>query len=147
MWNINSNECLKYCISQTGSKCLILSKNNSLIICAGLDDVIRIWNIHTGYFLQSLLGHQGLISFEMINDGQHFASTDELGIIKIWSLDDFKCVSTLKNNSKKIDSLKSIDNNEIIACSIDGQIKLWTMRHDQCVNSFKTKEFICSRLF
>ena len=102
-------------------KCLYQLKNGYIL--SGLNDgTIKIWEKDKNTY--NLFGHLGSIrGFCQIN-GQYFASSSFDKTIKIWDINNMKCINTLKGHKSNVIGIIFI-NNYLISCSNDKTIKFW----------------------
>ena len=147
IWSIDSNNCLRVINNSYGSNCLILSKDKERLICGGNSGNIRIWNIINGSFIKNINASGSLYLFEITNDNRLICA-EKSGLIKIWNLFDYKFEKVLKCHLKRIETLKVINENELITYSQrDGTLKHWNLDIDKCVKSFNVSGTDCSEFF
>ncbi len=57
----------------------------------GADKSIKLWDVATGEFIQTLQGHlEGISDIAWSSDGEHLASASDDKTIRIWSLEEVR---------------------------------------------------------
>jgi WD40 repeat protein len=85
-----------------GIMALDFNENLILLISAGFDHSIKIWNPYIDDPVYTLEGHTApIISLKFINDPLHIISIDTESVIKIWDVKKFKCVDSLVIDSNE----------------------------------------------
>lgn len=78
---------------------VIFSPNDELIVSAGADQKIVIWDFFTGKQFGVLLGHQGSVTdIEFSKDGKLLYSSSLDSTVKIWDVAEEKLVKTISLN-------------------------------------------------
>ena len=62
-------------------------------------------------------------------------STDET--IKIWNINESRCIKTLEGHIHVVDSLELIDSNTLASGSHDKTIKIWNLNNSRCIKTLK----------
>jgi WD40 repeat protein len=89
---------------------------------------IKVWDVKTGGELQTLTGHNNIVSrLAFSRDGRFLASGGSDSTIKLWDLAAGREVCTLKGHSGSIAALDfSPDGRFVVSGSEDGSTKLWS---------------------
>ncbi len=75
------------------------SADGQKLVSAGIDGILRWWNLHDGQCIRSRQGHQGPVqSLRASPDGRLLASCGEDGAIHIWQLESGEHVDTLRRD-------------------------------------------------
>lgn len=146
IWSIASDNYLNVINNSYSSNCLILSKDNTRLISGGNSGNIRIWNVKNRAFIKNIYVNRSLWLFEITNDNKLICA-EKSGLIKIWSLLDFKCEIVLRGHSRRIETLKLVNDNELVTCSLDGTLKHWNLNKEECLKSFNVSMTDCSKFF
>ncbi|MEO0687083.1 MAG: WD40 repeat domain-containing protein, partial [Cyanobacteria bacterium J06649_11] len=121
-----------------------ISSNGEYIATGSGEKIIKVWEINTGLYLQSLSGHISeinAITFSNTNKILATASVDRT--VKVWDITTGKCLKTLQGRADFVHStIFSNDNLKIIACANisneDNFIRIWQI-DDLNFSSNKTK--------
>ncbi|WP_176698092.1 NB-ARC domain-containing protein [Candidatus Nitrospira nitrosa] len=105
-------------------------------IVSGADDqMIKVWDRHTGECLRTLKGHSGEVRSCAIDPtGQWIVSGSSDGMVKIWDLHTGDCLRTLKGHSAEVTSCAIDPTGQwIVSGSSDGTVKIWDHRTGRCL--------------
>ena len=120
IWDISTGECLSTLKGHTGVIRSVDVSPDFKILSGSRDGTIRLWNPVTGACLKTYTGHKKSIntvsflcdsSFMITGAGEFF----EEGSMKLWQVDNGKCLDTVKEKSGVIS----------VSASADGQKVLW----------------------
>ena len=103
---------------------------NSRLLAVPDEKIIRLWNIETGYELDSFSEHVNTACAVAFSpNGQILASGDMGGSIKLWDATTMCELSTLNGHTGRIYSITfSSDNQFIVSGSEDKTVKIWQMQ-------------------
>jgi len=98
---------LKINMSQGGIHSLKYFNTYQVLVTAGYENSISIFEIHPQYLDQSLLGkligHNSMVTaIQCIEKTPMIISADDTGIIKLWDIRTFKCIQTCDVGSKSV---------------------------------------------
>lgn len=100
-----------------------------------MDRIVRLWDAHTGYFLERYEGHaDSVYSVAFAPDGKSLASGSLDKTLKIWDLSESRtrsrCKITLPGHTDFVLSVAfSPDGNWLISGSKDRTVKFWDPRN------------------
>ncbi|CAF1078528.1 unnamed protein product [Brachionus calyciflorus] len=77
-------------------------------------------------------GHSSHVLFLCILPNDIFASGSQGEIIKIWSIENGKCLRTLIGHRGEVLDLKLFSNGQLSSCSFDKTNKFWDFTTGQC---------------
>ena len=127
-WDIKEQTCIKVLKghSQAIRSLAILELDDTCLYSSSDDETIRIWYTKADYSDFTLYGHKDLIScVRLSNDGKKIVSTDSKEI-KIWDLNNGKCLKTFSEQSRYTDSVCfSPKDDLILTASSDNMIKFF----------------------
>ena len=107
-----------------------ISPDGCILVTAGYDRQIIIWDLEVGeelYTIKGLKGHSDYVkSVAFSPDGQTFATGSWDKTIKIWDLNTREEISILEGHADFVTSIIfSRDGQTLISGSYDGTIKIW----------------------
>ena len=108
-------------------KSIAISPDGQTFVSGSWDNTIKIWNLHTGELIRTLIGHSSSVqSVAITPDGQTLVSGSNDKTIKVWNPHTGELIKTLVGHS---DSVKSVaispDGQTIVSGGRDGAIKVW----------------------
>jgi WD40 repeat protein len=100
-------------------------------------------------WLKAQTGHQsGILALEISSDGNHLASANMNGTIRIWDLKNGCLKFWLKGHDGIVSGLSFIDNSTLISCGNDETIRKWNLESGECIQQWKAHNnyinYICS---
>jgi WD40 repeat protein len=121
-------------------------ETRALIASSGVDQTIRIWNIHTGQTWQSLKGHSGCIwSVTWSPDGTMVASGSDDHTVKIWDVATGQLLKTLEGHCSSVRSVNWSPDGAMIASSTDAHtVKVWDVRTGQLLKTLEGRASVSS---
>jgi len=66
-----------------------------MLASCGLDEVIRLWDVHAGEFLKVFEGHISTVNSVTFISRETLVSSSHDGTIKVWNVKTGKCLKTL----------------------------------------------------
>lgn len=141
LWN-TLGQC-KYTISEDGHKewvsCVRFSPNlnTPLIVSAGWDKMVKVWNLTHCKLRTNLHGHTGYVNTVTVSpDGSLCASGGKDGIAMLWDLNEGKHLSSLEAG----DTIHSLCFSPIrywLCAATASTIKIWDLESRVCVDELK----------
>jgi WD40 repeat protein len=98
------------------------------------DNLIRLWNLETGWSAQVLRGHAGTIwRLTWMPEEPILASSSHDGTIRLWDMNSFRFLRSLLGHSKTVYSLAVQPHTSVfVSGSEDQTIRLWDSKTGQC---------------
>jgi WD40 repeat protein len=103
---------------------LAFNKKN-LLASASWDKTIKLWNIHAGKLLKTLIGHTGSVESVAFSNGIILASASWDNTIKLWNINTGALLNTLKGHSNAVQTVTFNQKDVLASGSYDKTIKLW----------------------
>jgi guanine nucleotide-binding protein subunit beta-2-like 1 protein len=143
LWN-TLGQC-KYTITDEGHKewvsCVRFSPNlvTPLIVSAGWDKVVKVWNLNNCKLKTNLIGHGGYVNTVTVSpDGSLCASGGKDGIAMLWDLNEGRHLSSLVAGDI-IHALVFSPIRYWLCAATASVIKIWDLESKQCVTELKTE--------
>jgi len=109
------------------------NKDLSLVVSAGWDKVVRLWNMEDMSHRSNLLGHTGYINTVTVSpDGSLCASGGKDGAAMLWDLNESRHLSTLEAHSI-IHALAFSPSHYWLCAATATSIKIWDLESRQVV--------------
>ncbi|MGI0495461.1 NB-ARC domain-containing protein [Alkalinema pantanalense CENA528] len=110
-----------------------------LLVSAGTDRTLKLWNVITGECLTTLHGHRSWIWKVAVHpNGKWIASASYDCTVKMWDLETGQCLQTLKEHPSSVLSVTfSPDGQWLASGGYDRIIKLWNPYTGQCLHTFQ----------
>jgi len=137
-----------------GPKCSIWSiavtPDNEFALCAGADDVVRIWDLNSLCFVGDLLGHQAGVSCVAVTaDGKRVLTGSHDHTVRMWDLASKRCIGVLKGHSGEVLCVDITSDGRFgISGGTDGAVLVWNLtlvRHLGCLGGHR--DSVCDVLF
>jgi len=141
LWNTLGQ--LKFTISEDGHKewvsCVRFSPNlnTPLIVSAGWDKVVKVWNLNHCKLRTNLFGHTGYVNSVTVSpDGSLCASGGKDGTAMLWDLNEGRHLSTL-DAGDIIHALVFSPIRYWLCAATASTIKIWDLESKNCVDELK----------
>lgn len=128
-------------IDEDGIKSAHLSPDCKLLVCV-IDNIIRIREASHDYkILCDLSEHTANITnVSFSSDGKYLLSASDDQSIRVWDLNNMKCINVLKGHNDGVDIVKyGYKDNFIVSVTDRGECKIWNSITGECIQSFDTK--------
>jgi WD40 repeat protein/serine/threonine protein kinase len=118
---------------------VLFAQNDELLISAGHDAVVRLWDPQTGRQLARLEGHRAAAGAIALHpNGNLLASASSDGDMIIWDLTSRSSVHRIRANSGRLLSVAfSPDGKLVAATSMDRRIQIWHTETWELVHQFE----------
>jgi WD40 repeat protein len=146
VWNLNNSESIQIQSQSYNISLIDINFNGQYIATGSGEKTIKIWDIDTGLYLQSLSGHLSeinAITFSSTNQILATASVDRT--VKIWDITTGKCLKTLQGRADFVHSVTFSSDNRTIISGSQHSIKFWDVESGQCISTlFKSNDWLSS---
>jgi len=146
LWN-TLGQC-KYTITENGHKgwvsCVRFSPqvNEPLIVSAGWDKVVKVWNLNHCSLRTNLLGHKGYVNTVTVSpDGSLCASGGKDGTAMLWDLNEGRHLSSL-DAGDIIHALVFSPIRYWLCAATASTIKIWDLESKQCVADLTPEDMV-----
>lgn len=144
LWNTLGQ--LKYRITDENHadwiSCVRFSPNvqNPVIVSAGWDKLVKVWNLTTCKLRTNLIGHRGYVSTVTVSpDGSLCASGGKDGTAMLWDLNEGRHLSSL-DAGDLIHALCFSPNRYWLCAATASSIKIWDLESKICIEELKIDE-------
>jgi guanine nucleotide-binding protein subunit beta-2-like 1 protein len=138
LWNTLGH--LKFTLTEDGHtewvSCVRFSPNHltPLIVSAGWDKLVKVWNLTLCKLRTNLIGHTGYVNSVTVSpDGSLCASGGKDGIAMLWDLNEGRHLSSLEAGDV-IHALVFSPNRYWLCAATAGSIKIWDLESKVCVD-------------
>ncbi|KAI6116192.1 WD40-repeat-containing domain protein [Pisolithus sp. B1] len=113
------------------ARSVTISPDSKFLVAGSEDNIIRIWDIESYAFIQSLVGHRGEVyALSFAADSRYLLSASGDRTVRLWDTTQLQPADPTKSKqvftSVSVDSLSSF----VAAGSLDGIIRVWDIRPD-----------------
>lgn len=133
VWAINNNTIKPFneSIALDSSVFAVKFLNNQILVFADAKGEVRLWNLQTKetrYLGQTADRHTNSVSSLAISPARKIIATASYdGTIKIWDIENFELLKTLKGHDKRVMDISfSSDGKILTSAGEDGDVKIWT---------------------
>jgi guanine nucleotide-binding protein subunit beta-2-like 1 protein len=135
----------KFSITEDGHKewvsCVRFSPNlqTPLIVSAGWDKLVKVWNLNQCKLRTNLIGHTGYVNTVTVSpDGSLCASGGKDGTAMLWDLNEGRHLSSLEANDV-INALVFSPIRYWLCAATASKIKIWDLESKKCVDELTPK--------
>ncbi|BBM82374.1 DUF4062 domain-containing protein [Candidatus Uabimicrobium amorphum] len=109
-----------------GIYALALTANGSILVSAGEDQAIKVWDFQTSTAKLTIQEHEDWIyDLKISPKGSHIVSASGDKTIKIFNIETGECTATLFGHSDWVYNVAFVDDTTLISCSEDSTIRFW----------------------
>ncbi|OBR14776.1 WD domain-containing protein [Colletotrichum higginsianum IMI 349063] len=98
------------------------------MLTAGLDNTVKVWNIHTGKCLRTMFGHvEGI--WGLVGDTLRIVTGANDSMVKVWEPKSGKCERTFTGHSGPVTCV-GLSDSRMASGSEDGEVRLYSFEAD-----------------
>jgi WD40 repeat protein len=118
-----------------------LADEDRLLVSAGDDGTVRLWELPTGRELAVLRGHTSEVMRVAVSaDGRLGASASGDGTVKLWEAPGGALLATLRGHAGTVFGVAlSADGRLLASGSGDGSARLWSTESGNCLATLRTE--------
>lgn len=139
-WDVNTNETTLDCTlgfgfhaTQGSLKAVAVSATGKYMVCGGMDERIRIFNVSENRTLGELTGHSGCITCLKFVGDKFIVSGSEDNTLGIWRVQDWLCVHILGGHKAAITDIAVHPSGKLaLSVSKDNTLKVWNLVQGRC---------------
>ena len=130
---LESNLVFGFHVSAGSMKAIAVSESGKYMICGGMDERIRIFDVGANRAIGELSGHTGCVtSLQFVGD-KFIVSGSEDNNLAIWRVQDWMCVHILGGHKASINDLAVHPSGKLaLSVSKDNTMKLWNLVQGRC---------------
>ncbi|KAL4252750.1 putative E3 ubiquitin ligase complex SCF subunit sconB [Abortiporus biennis] len=106
---------------------------NALVVSGGCDKDLKVWDVKSGYCIQTLSGHTSTIRcLKVLHNLPIVVTGSRDRTIRVWNVLTGKCLHTMTGHT---DSVRCVDvwNEYCVSGSYDHTVRVWKWRTGECV--------------
>jgi WD40 repeat protein len=117
---------------------LLFSGDGRVLVSAGRDNAIRVWDVSGGRERRRLEGHtKGVNGLALSPDGKTLASAGGDGVVRLWDMSSGKALDTLEGHKGRVLCVAFSPDGKVLASGDeDGTIRLWDAGTRQPLRQF-----------
>lgn len=97
--------------------------NDTYIASCSKDQTIRLWDVHTGDHVRTILAHSGPVNALSLK-GDRIVSAGGDAVIKMWDVTTGECIREYTGHTRGLACVQ-YDGKRIVSGSNDNTIKVW----------------------
>lgn len=114
-------------------KCVAISPSGNYLICAGMDEYIRVFDLVKKKSIGDMSGHTGCVTALSFVGNDYIMSASEDCTIIIWSVKNWKKLHILGGHKNTINDFTVHPSGKLAASvSKDNTMKIWNLVHGRC---------------
>ncbi len=108
------------------ARAVAFTHDDRLLISAGRDKALKVWNLLTGQCQATWEGHSGdVTSVSVTPDDRHVVSASIDKTVRVWSVDTGECLATLQHDGQVYSALTTPDGRSIVSATLNKTLNIW----------------------
>jgi WD40 repeat protein len=130
MWDVETGTC-KYTLGHSSCvRCIAYSPQNDTIVSAGDSNTARVWDVGTGKYRYTFLGHN-VVAYSP--RGDQIVSGGRDGSVKVWDTESGDCLWIFIGHRDRVKKVVySTQGDLVVSTSKDSSMRLWNITSGQC---------------
>ena len=114
-----------------GILAVAITDDANLVVSAGTDCLIRVWDVRSGKSVTALQGHRKPIHGLAFRAGtRQLFSASQDRTVKMWDMEDMGYMDTLFGHGAEVNSITSLAMNRALSCGRDGSLRLYKIQEE-----------------
>ncbi len=115
----------------------VFTPDDKLLITAGNDKLIRVWDATNGRPLQKMEGHtQNVRALSLLPDGRRLLSASHDKSLKLWDITTGDCLHTYTASAQLTGVVALPDGRRFLSSAMDGEIWLWDIETEEVLKKY-----------
>jgi len=101
--------------------------SDSRIMAGGSGEIIKLWDVHKGMEIRSLMGHSSVVHCVAFSpDDKNLVSGSADKTIRLWNVTQGSCIDILSGHSSDVEDIAfSSDGKILVSCGLDSKVIVW----------------------
>ncbi|MCE9566919.1 MAG: serine/threonine protein kinase [Planctomycetes bacterium] len=124
-------------VAKTNVEVGLFTPDDKLLITAGNDKLVRVWDGANGRAIRKLEGHTDNIrAISLLPDGRRLLSGSLDKSLKLWDLASGNCLRTYHGNAQFVGVVALPDGRRFLSSATDGSIWLWDIETEEVLKKY-----------
>ncbi|MBA4188555.1 MAG: hypothetical protein C0467_11165 [Planctomycetaceae bacterium] len=128
---------LRFDNAKTNVETAVFTRDDSQLITAGTDKLVRVWDARNGRSLHKLEGHtQNIRGLSLLPNGKRVLSASHDKSVKLWDITSGACLRTYTGSAALMAVVALPDGRRFLTSGVDGSIWLWDIETEEVLKKY-----------